>query len=85
MTKYKLRAESSTDVMNFLDVIYLKLISFSMMRIDHNFPNDVVLEFETELNLKEIISYLRDIEDSHVMYQTVKPIMEYTGERDYEM
>ena len=28
---------------------------------------------------------LKDIDDSHVMYQTVQPIEKYNGERDYDL
>ena len=59
------------------------MTNFKMQK-DKELP-DVEFEFETELALDEIIMTLQDIDDSHVMYQTVKPIDEYTGERDYDL
>ena len=81
--KYKLRAECSNDVVLFIQNTHSQMLNFSMVK----YPElpDVDFEFETELALEEIILILKDIEDSHVMYQTVKPIEEYTGDRDYNL
>lgn len=59
------------------------MTNFKMQR-DEQLP-DVEFEFETELALDEIIMTLQDIDDSHVMYQTVQPIEKYTGERNYDL
>ena len=80
---YKLRAECSNDVMKFIEKAHGHMENFKMER-DKQFP-DVDFEFESKLNLDEIILILRDIDDGHVMVQTVKPIKEYTGERNYEL
>ena len=81
--KYKLRAECSQDVVYFLNNVHTQLSSFSLIK-DKELP-DVEFEFETDLTLDEIILTLQDFDDAHVMYQTVKPIEEYTGERNYEL
>lgn len=59
------------------------MTNFKMQK-DEELP-DVEFEFETELALDEIIMTLKDIDDSHVMYQTVQPIEKYNGERDYDL
>lgn len=82
--KYKLRAECSQDILNFLEKSGNQMMSFKMTREDLTFP-DAEFEFETKLTLDEIILILKGIIDSHVMYQTVKPISEYTGERNYDL
>lgn len=81
---YKLRAECSQDVINFIANAHSQMHTFSMIKEDPSFP-DCELIFETELELDEIILTLKDIDDSHVMYQTVKRLTEYTGERDYSI
>jgi hypothetical protein len=45
---------------------------------------DVVVTFITDSSLSEIKSKLKKVPDSHVMLETVKPINEYTGDRDGE-
>jgi len=77
---YKLRAECLQDVVNFIEKIHFNLFSFNIKK-DEKYP-DVDFEFETDLVLDEIILNLKDIEDSHVMYQTVNLFKDYTGERD---
>lgn len=81
--KYRLRAESSNDVSLFIQKTHWRMNSFSMLK--YNKLPDIDFQFETDLKLEEIILILKDIEDSHVMYQTVKPIEEYTGDRDYNL
>ncbi len=80
---YKLRAECSHDVAEFIQKSHGQMKNFKMER-DKLFP-DVVFKFESDLPLNKIILTLRDIEDSHVMYQTVKPIKQYTGKRNYDL
>jgi hypothetical protein len=78
MKKYKLRTECTVDVINFLNkLIDYSLTSFSL--------SEGEFEFETDLTLDKIILILQNLTDTHVMYQTVKPIEEYTGERDYKI
>jgi hypothetical protein len=83
MMKYKLRAECSNDVAQFIMNAHSQMTKFKMQK-DKELP-DIEFEFETELALDEIIMTLQDIDDSHVMYQTVQPIEKYTGERDYDL
>lgn len=81
---YKLRAECSKDVLNFLNKTHNEISSLKMIRDGGGFP-DVEFEFETKLSLNKIFSILHGIEDTHVMRQTIKPIEEYTGERNYDL
>ncbi|ELY1992905.1 hypothetical protein SL054_002266 [Flavobacterium psychrophilum] len=83
LKKYKLRAECSNDVVNFLNNIHTQLHSFKFERWK-NLP-DCQLIFSTELALDEIQYCLLDIEDCHVMAQTVMPYRLYTGKRNYEL
>ena len=79
---YKLRAEGLNDFLAFLQAgMYMRIKSFTIQPIG---VPDVVVTFETDASLSEIKSKLREVPDSHVMLQTVKPINEYTGERDEE-
>jgi len=76
---YKLRAEGLNDFMNFLGTgVYSNVKSYTVEPI--GFP-DVAVSFETNLSLSEIKAKLREVQDSHVMLETIKPIKEYTGER----
>ena len=76
---YKLRAEGLNDFLAFLqNDMYFRIKSFTVQPIG---VPDVVVSFETDASLTEIKSKLREIPDSHVMLQTVKPINEYTGDR----
>jgi len=77
---YKLRAEGLNDFLAFLQKgMYMRVKSFTIKPI--GIP-DVEVSFETDASLSEIKSKLREVPDSHVMLETVKPINEYTGERE---
>jgi hypothetical protein len=79
---YKLRAEGLNDFLAFLqNDMYFKMKYFTIEPT--GFP-DVVVTFETSSSLSEIKEKLREVPDSHVMLQTVKPINEYTGDREEE-
>jgi hypothetical protein len=78
--EYKLRAECSHDVSQFILNAHSQMTAFKMQKYKE-LP-DVEFEFETELALDKIITILEGINDSHVMCETVKPLGEYTGERD---
>jgi hypothetical protein len=79
---YKLRAEGLNDFLAFLQQgMYMKIKSFTVEPI--GIP-DVVVTFITDSSLSEIKSKLKKVPDSHVMLETVKPINEYTGDRDGE-
>lgn len=78
---YKLRADTISDInilSNFLDVNIIETIKSKV------YP-DVAVVFESNKSLPELINLIREIEDSHVMYQTIQLEENYTGERNYEL
>jgi hypothetical protein len=81
--QYKFRAECQYDVDVFK---YGNEHEISNLKIenDKDFP-DVYVTFDSDLPLEEIIYLMREVEDGHVMYQTLRPIQEYTGERNYDL
>ena len=77
--EYKLRAEGLNDFINFIGTgIYFDIKWF---KVETTSGPDVIVTFSTDLSLKQIKSNLEQVEDSHVMLDTVKPVNEYTGER----
>jgi hypothetical protein len=83
LNTYKLRAEGLNDFLSFLQTgMYMRMKSFTIEPIG---VPDVVVSFVTDASLSEIKSKLREVQDSHVMLETIKPINEYTGERDEMM
>lgn len=78
--KYKLRAECIMDITRIIDVAGVHMNNFKMDK--HKDLPDAEFEFDIDLELSEIIAILKNIPDSHVMYETVKPIEEYTGIRE---
>jgi ABC-type uncharacterized transport system permease subunit len=81
--KYKFRAECSQDAEQFKHENREAISDYEIQKVE-GYP-DVYVTFDSYLELSEIIELMRDIDDGHVMYQTVKPIEEYTGERNYEL
>ncbi len=79
LNTYKLRAEGLDDFLSFLKTgMYMRMKSFTIEPIG---VPDVVVSFVTDASLSEIKSKLREVPDSHVMLETIKPINKYTGER----
>lgn len=79
MNKYKLRAECLADIVKFLaSARFLAKYQIKPLKngIDHE------LTITTKAPLDKIIMCLRDVRDSHVMLETIKPILEYTGIRE---
>lgn len=82
MKKYKLRAECTQDILLFIGMIIDRVKSFSMLPMPE--VPDVEFEFTLDATLEELLDCLQYIDDGHVMYQTVQPIEQYTGDRDYD-
>jgi hypothetical protein len=74
---YKLRAEFFLDVFTFIESF--KPLTYKIIK-DGVLP-DVEFEFDSDCNIDSIINAIEQLEDCHVMAQTIKPINEYTGER----
>jgi hypothetical protein len=84
LNTYKFRAESLTDALYFYGAsksIHGRLITNPI----NEFNPDVVCIFQSKNSLETIINEMKKIQDGHVMWQTVRPIDQYTGERNYDL
>lgn len=81
--KYKFRAECSLDAEQFENENRESISNSEIVPVAGF--SDVDVTFDSQLELSEIIDLMKNIDDSQVMYQTIKPIDEYTGERDYDL
>lgn len=90
---YKFRAECFADVIQFFNFSDLKLLEIkttTMMDGITPIP-DVEVEFSimSEKSIDEDILHLReilqDIEDGHVMWQTLNTLSDYSGERNFDI
>lgn len=85
---YKVKSENFDDIGLFYTNnkdIFIALKKTNV-KLDENYKRVYIeLTFESNLQLCEIISLMKKIENSHVMYQTVQPIEKYTGERNYNL
>jgi hypothetical protein len=81
---YKLRAECSQDISNFISKEHSKMLTFSMLKTAIE-DQECEFIFEMDESLSEIVLSLQKIENAHVMYQTVNYLTEYTGERNYNI
>jgi len=79
--EYKFRAECEEDVR----ALQTRMLGDFYICKSVATPPDVTVILESNLSLPEIINLMRTVSDAHVMHQTVKPIEEYTGERDYDL
>jgi len=84
--EYKFRAECQEDVLDLLILLPSGNI------VDHDFDpfDEASPDVEVEIELKnttldELREIMTEVIDGHVMVQTVMPIEEYTGERNYEL
>lgn len=83
---YKLRAECKHDVKQLSCI--LSQFTITEEKIDECNINgipipDVEYTFDVNQTIEEVIEIIKDIPDSHVMYQTIETIDKYTGERKY--
>jgi len=80
MNRFKFRAETSYDVCNF---IYK--VEHDQMEIHIKFfaIPDVEVTLVTDKTKEEVIELMLEVDDSHVMIETLEPEELYTGERDY--
>jgi len=84
--KYKFRAECELDFRNLLSLFYNEPEHhISAIKINGKAMPDIEVELMTPLPLNELRNMMREVEDGHVMLQTVQPIERYTGERDYDL
>lgn len=84
MPKYMFRAECDTDVAYFLHIFPgEELVRANMVEIEPPLPDLKVMIETNTYTAEEILDCMRQVEDSHVMIQTLAPYDQYTGERDY--
>lgn len=79
MYTYKFRAECLTDVINAIKNFGENQYKLTI-EVESPFP-DAVVEMETEMSQEEIHEAMAEIEDGHVMLETLATKEEYTGER----
>jgi hypothetical protein len=77
-TEYKMRAECAADLGRFLAQVTVN--TFAAERFE-NFP-DMEASFTSPLTLEQIRMLIAQIEDGHVMLETVSLAKDYTGERN---
>lgn len=86
MRKYKFRAEGINDVIELLKLIPKRsysIKSLSLGCIETDITPDVEVTVTTSLSIERLVSVMKKIPDSHVMWQTIKHHKEYTGIREY--
>lgn len=77
--KYKFRAECIADVMLFLKSSKDFTMNFTL-EFSNELP-DATCTIETTATIEDLDYILSGIVDSHVMRETIKPELEYTGDR----
>ena len=77
-TKYKVRAECSSDIDKLIQEITDSKIVVMSREVKKPFP-DEVLEFESDYSLLELQKLCLEIPDGHVMRQTIAVAAEFTG------
>ena len=80
MENFKFRAECLRDVEELL-----RQINHSGMEVNIKFFHvpDVEVTLLTNLTLDSIIQEAREIDDCHVIVETIQQVQDYTGERDW--
>ncbi len=76
LTSYKMRAECQADLGRFLMVVAVRSFTTTASLLP-----DMDAEFTSPLSLDEIRKLMAEIEDGHVMLETVNYKDQYTGER----
>ncbi|AFY58982.1 hypothetical protein Riv7116_6660 [Rivularia sp. PCC 7116] len=77
----KFRAECEHDVNELIKTLSPHIKQITKIK-DNDFP-DMYVEMSVYLSLEEIQAKIKDIEDGHVMLETVELKNDYTGERKY--
>jgi hypothetical protein len=80
--KYKFRAECYIDVEKLLRIVRHGEIASVTIFFDGIPDVTVLLHMDEGVQLNTVRNYMRLVEDSHVMWQTVQPEHLYTGERE---
>ena len=84
MNNYKLRAETVIDVTGWLNTgPDFEKITIASQYIEKNKIPDVDIEIETGMSLEDLRASLSQVENGHVMVESVNYFDGYTGERYY--
>lgn len=79
---YKFRAECSVDIDLFVEKFKSHIITIDR-KSDPDFPDEDV-EFSSLKSLDEVRQVMKEIEDGHVMLESLNYADEYTGDRYYD-
>ena len=79
---FKFRAECLQDIFAFIQGCQWHVSEVKIETIDCG--PDVEMEFDTDLSIDELLPIIQQIEDGHVMADTLTTSKEYTGERTYK-
>ena len=80
-TKYKMRAECSSDLGRFLMNVTVFSFTADGLTIEGLAVPDMEATFTSNLSLSQLRSEIAKIEDGHVMLESLNYAEEYTGER----
>ena len=81
--RYRFRAECWPDVEQLLSIIAGKMSKMTVI-IERPFP-DVEVTLDCPLSLEELRAAMHQVEDGHVMVETVAESEVYTGERKCDL
>lgn len=80
LISYKCRAEIPSEAYRFAMINSNDIWAFKVERIEKDIP-DVVVSFQSKLTIEELKLRMSKIEDTHVMYESLKLENEYDGKR----
>ena len=85
MIDYKFRAETAYDVRALMLLINPEIGVITQMNTDERGDCVAVIRVIESITLGKIRQYMEEVEDGHVMVETVALVRDYTGERDYSL
>jgi hypothetical protein len=83
LTRYRFRAECQRDVNELCRLLNTQPHAITT-ELTAGFP-DVEAAIVIVLSLEQLRDVMRQVEDGHVMVQTVAPTQDYTGKRNYDL
>lgn len=86
MNQYKLRAECIADIHGLQKVLKENHVNISdeIIESDPSNPLDSpTYTITTDETIDTLKNHISEIQDGHVMLQTIAPFHEYSGEREY--
>ncbi len=87
MTVYSFRAECKADLKRLSLALRTSAVRYSIRAARDRRPPDCAAEIETDASLETIREVMRELEDSHVMLQTLRacPLSQNSLERDFDL